>query len=387
MNPDSGPGALLGGRMLLAQEWISSIGGSENVFRQLMDTFPDADAICLWNDAPDSFDRPVAESRLASSRFRGKKALSLPLMPRAWRRVSLEGYGAVLASSHAFAHHLAGHAARAGLDAFAYVHTPARYIWAPEGEARGRGLVARAGSVPLKRVDRKAVDPRVRYAANSEYIRDRIRRAWDVDATVIYPPVDVERITSVGRWRDELSAEEERLFEPLPTDGFILGASRLVSYKRLDLVIEVGEALGMPVVIAGSGPDETQLKAQGAAARVPVRFTGRVSDAQLYALYQEASLFVFLPVEDFGIMPVEAMAAGAPVLVNKIGGAAESVGFLGGGAAVSTISDRAALREAARTATSVNTEQASRRAIDFGAEAFQKRIREWVGSVTTEAVR
>ena len=121
----------------------------------------------------------------------------------------------------------------------------------------------------------------------------------------------------------------------------------LVSYKRLDKVIEVGEALGMPVVIAGSGPEEAVLRARGAAASVPVLFTGRVSDEQLYALYQEASLFVFMPIEDFGIMPVECMATGTPVLVNSVGGAKESVNAVGLGAEAGIGASRAELAAAA----------------------------------------
>jgi glycosyltransferase involved in cell wall biosynthesis len=376
---DASP-APLGARMLLSHEWISSIGGSENVFRALMDVFPAADATCLWNDAPETFDRPVSESWLASTPLRGKKVLSLPLMPRVWEQVSLEGYDAVLASSHAFSHHLASRAARAGLNAYAYVHSPARYIWAPDVEARGRRLLARAGSIPLKRIDRRAADPRVHYAANSEYISDRIRRAWRVDATVIYPPVDVERIMSVDRWRDELTAAEGAIFDALPSDGFILGASRLVSYKRLDLVIEVGQALGMPVVIAGSGPAEKRLRAEADEVSVPVHFVGRVSDAQLYALYQEALLFVFLALEDFGIMPVEAMATGTPVLVNTEGGASESVLGVGGGVAWAASRPIAQLARAAESALAMDITDATSRVARFSHAAFARRVCHWVGA-------
>lgn len=365
-------------RLLLAHEWIASVGGSENVFRELMCLFPEADALCLWNDVPESFERPVNESVLASSRLRGRKAAALPFMPRAWAKVDLAEYDAVLVSSHAFSHHLAGRAAREGREAFAYVHTPARYIWAPEVEHRGRSLVARLGSVPLRQVDRRAVDQLVHYAANSEYVRQRIQRAWDVGATVIYPPVQVERIRSVPRWVDALPADEARLFETLPKGGFILGASRLVSYKRLDLVMEVGQAIGMPVVIAGAGPDEAMLRDRAAGLSVPVTFTGRVSDEQLYALYQEATLFVFMAIEDFGIMPVEAMAAGAPVLVNEVGGAKESVLALNGGVAVSASAGRRTLADAARACLTVGSPGAATESDRFSVSAFRSNVEGWV---------
>ncbi|MBM9458389.1 glycosyltransferase [Nocardioides sp. zg-536] len=368
------------GSTLVSHEWIAPTGGSENVFRELMAAVPDADAICLWNDdSPDSFNRPVKESWIARSPLRRSKALALPTMPIAWRSVNLTGYDRVLASSHAFGHHLASRAARTGLDGYAYVHTPARYIWAPEVEVRGRGVVARSASRPLKILDRAAVDQRVQYAANSEYIRRRIASAWGVDARVIYPAVDVDRIWSRAAWRDHLSSEEARIIESVPTSGYLLGASRLVSYKRLDQVIALAESLQMPAVIAGSGPAEAELRAQASAVGVPVVFVGRVSDELLYALYQEASLFVFLPVEDFGIMPVEAMAAGTPVLVNSVGGAAESVRITGGGVAVDGDSSIATLAGAARTAIGLPMTSVPRRTARFSKSSFRREILDWIG--------
>ncbi len=105
----------------------------------------------------------------------------------------------------------------------------------------------------------------------------------------------------------------------------MLGASRFIPYKRLDLVIAVGERAGRPVVLAGRGPELERLRAVGAAASVPVHVVEGPSTALLRALYQTTDLFVFPAVEDFGIMPVEAMAAGAPVLAQALGGTAESV--------------------------------------------------------------
>lgn len=334
--------------------------------------------MCLWNDVPETLHRPVTESSLAQSKLRGRKALSLPLMPHAWSQINLDGYDTVIASSHAFSHHLASRAARMGRRGFAYVHTPARYVWAPEVEARGRSLAARLGSVPLKTIDRRAADPRVHYAANSEFIRERIRRAWGVDAEVIYPPVDIERIRSVDRWIDVLPSAEAQIFEGLPRDGFILGASRLVPYKRLDLVIELGAAMDVPVVIAGSGPEEGVLRALAASASVPVHFTGRVTDEQLYALYQEAMLFVFLAIEDFGIMPVECVAAGTPVLVNAAGGASESVPLLGAGQQVEIGPTAEDLVGPAIEAIGTDVRRGQVATDRFSLKAFQKRIQRWI---------
>lgn len=362
--------------MLISHEWVESIGGSENVFRELLTTFPVAEAACLWNNNPRIFDRPVRESWLATTKLRGKKAASLLFQPSAWRRVQLGDHDTVIASSHAFGHHLAGRAAREGRRAIAYVHTPARYIWAPEVEARGDRLPVRLASVPLKRIDRRATHPDVRYIANSRYIRDRIRRSWDVDATVVYPPVDVERIQSVEDWREKVEGPDRALLDDLPP-VFVLGASRLVAYKRFDLVFEVGRALGLPVVIAGSGPDEPVIREQAKSANIPVTFAGRVSDELLYALYQRAALFVFMAVEDFGIMPVEAIAAGGRVLVNSAGGAVESVDMLRGGVAVDGAASTRELMGAADDALRLDVAGASARAEAFSRAAFRAQMSRW----------
>src|SRR5690606_22739556 len=121
-----------------------------------------------------------------------------------------------------------------------------------------------------------------------------------------------------------LSEADAAVASALPS-AFVLGASRLVPYKRVDAAIIAGEAAGLPAVIAGDGPDRARLAALAARASIPVTFLGRTSDALLRELYRRATVYVFAPIEDFGIMPVEAMAAGTPVIARDIGGAAETV--------------------------------------------------------------
>ncbi len=143
-------------------------------------------------------------------------------------------------------------------------------------------------------------------------MRRRIATAWGVEARVIFPPVEVTEIQRVHNWAARLTGEDSEIFAGLP-QGYVLGASRFIPYKRLDLVIRAGEAADRPVVLAGRGPELGRLRCAAAAARVPVTFVDRPSAALLRALYQQAAVFVFPAIEDFGIMPVEAMAAGAPV--------------------------------------------------------------------------
>ncbi|MFC5061605.1 glycosyltransferase [Actinomycetospora atypica] len=362
---------------MLVHEWIAQAGGSENVLEAMSTSFPDADIHCLWNDSSGRFDASrVHESWMARTPFRRSKALALPLMPVAWRTLQDQGYEWALISSHAFAHHAHFRGAPATFRRFVYVHTPARYVWSRAHDARGDGLLARIASRALRPLDRRRAGEGAEFAANSHFVRERIRRTWGVDARVIHPPVDVELIQSVDDWRSELTDGERRFLDLLPSD-FVLGASRFIPYKRLEDVIRTGEALSKPVVLAGRGPHRRVLEDAAATANVPVIFVDAPSRAMLYALYQRTALYVFPAVEDFGIMPVEAMAAGAPVLAQVEGGAAESVipGLTGG---LVAFDDDDAIRRAAYEA--MQTLQSHRRehAKEFSLARFQREIAEWV---------
>lgn len=316
---------------LIAHEWVAQAGGSENVVEQFLAAFPGADLQVLWSDDPNRFAARTYETWLARTPLRRYKAMSLPFMPQTWRSVKAQGdYEWILASSHLFAHHVRPRGLRALVPKYSYVHTPARYIWEPELDPRGASRMVRAAGKFFKPLDKKRAHESDKMAANSRFTRERIRRVWGRDADVIYPPVDTERIISGGDWRNHLTGAELSELESLPSE-FVLGASRFVSYKRLDLVIKVGEALGVPVVLAGAGSGYEALRAKASDVKVPVAFVVGPSDAMLYALYQRASVFMFPTIEDFGIMPVEAMAAGTAVAVAPVGGAAESARLLDGG--------------------------------------------------------
>ncbi|MCW2810673.1 MAG: glycosyltransferase [Friedmanniella sp.] len=368
-----------GQRGAIIHEWIAKAGGSENVFEAMADLYPDADLFCLWNDSVGRFDADrLHQSWLARTPLRRSKAAALPLMPLAWRRLAYADYDWVLISSHLFAHHARFVGQPADLRRYVYVHTPARYIWNPELDGRGNGLPARLAAAALKPLDRRRAQQPAAYAANSDFVRDRMTAAWGVDSRVIYPPVEVETIQSVDDWRTRLTEVEQEQLASLPT-GFVLGASRFIPYKRLELVIQAGEAAGRPVVLAGRGPELERLRAAAAEATVPVRFVHAPSGPLLWALYQQTALYVFPAVEDFGIMPVEAMAAGAPVLAQAVGGTAESV-VPGSTGALITFASAAEMAEGVEIALATRPADRLLRARAFSRGRFDQSITDWVGA-------
>lgn len=366
------------GRGVLVHEWLAKAGGSENVFEAMNEIYPDADKVCLWNDSTGRFDSDqLQETWLARTPLRRNKAAALPFMPSTWRHLPFRDYDWALISSHLFAHHAHFVGQPADFERFVYVHTPARYIWNPEFDGRGNSRTARAVAAALKPLDRRRAQEGASFAANSEFVRERIKAAWGVDSRVIFPPVEVETLQSVADWRTRLTDAEQAQLAELP-EGFILGASRFIPYKRLDLVIAAGEVANRPVVLAGRGPELENLRAVANAASVPVTFVHSPSCEMLWALYQQTALYVFPAIEDFGIMPVEAMAAGARVLAQAVGGTSESVVPEETGALISFRS-RAEMAEGVKLALGAGREGCVLRAKDFSRRRFEERIAEWIG--------
>ena len=365
---------------LIVHEWIEKVGGAERVLDNMVEKFPDSDIACLWNDFPERFeDNQVLESWMARTPLRRAKAVALPLMSATWRswRAKRE-YEWVLASSYVFAHHARFTSRSEAPKKFVYVHTPARYIWAPELDPRGNSKVARAVSPALRAMDRLAAQDDSSLAANSQFVRERILLSWDRDSRVIYPPVNVKAIQSVAEWGDLLDSNEEAMLASLP-QIFLLGASRFVEYKGLDIVISAGELVDLPVVIAGSGPLEAYLRERATNSKVPVSIINSPSDNFLYALYQRALAYVFPSVEDFGIMPVEAMAAGCPVLVNSLGGTSESVTDGVSGFQLDRFEGRELVSAVSRLG-SLERRGVLDTALRFDASYFREELGSWMGT-------
>lgn len=361
----------------IACEWIESSGGAERVLDSMLEAFPGATVHTLWNDAPSRLPGvAVQESWMARTPLRRHKSLALPLMAPTWRHLHASvPPDKLLVSSYAFAHH-AWFPKFPDVSKYTYVHSPARYLWAPEIDPRGRQPLVRAAAPYLRRLDHGRAQESLSLATNSRFVQARVQRAWDREATVIYPPVEVDTIMDIEDWRDALLSRDQEVLESLPAD-FILGASRFVAYKRLEDVIRFGLATGLPVVLAGTGPDRARLEGIANQTSATVIFLGEVSTPLLYALFQQARAFVFPPVEDFGIMPVEAMAAGARVIVNSRGGAAESVIHLATGMHLSRF-DGADAVAALEGVERLDSEIMKKSVVRFSEQRFVDEVRNWV---------
>ncbi|QZN87615.1 glycosyltransferase [Cellulomonas sp. C5510] len=366
---------------------------------------PGLDLHCLWTDAPGRYPgRDVHETWLARTPLRRSKAAALPLLPATWRRRP-GAYDWALVSSHLFAHHVRFTDQPADFRKYVYVHSPARYLWEPSLDRRGDRPWVRAMAVPFRALDRHRAGEPAELAANSAFVADRIRTHWDREARVIHPPVDVDRVTATlaetgatgagpdGHPADRpgavaaatagpaqpLTPDEWALLDRLG-DGFLLGASRFVAYKRLDLVIATGEELGLPVVIAGSGPERARLVELAERASVPVHLVDGPSDGLMYALFARAVALVFPGIEDFGILPVEVLAAGTPVVVGPVGGAREIVEPALPGAVAPT--DRPVdLAAAVRAVAGADPATCVARARDFALPVFHRELLSWLAPV------
>ena len=300
-------------RVALVHDWLTGFRGGEKVLHELAGMFPDAHLYTLihvpGSTSPAIERLPISASplsRLPGAARHYRKLL--PLFPWAIERFDLSGYELVISTSHSFAK---GVRVPRGTPHLCYCMTPIRYAWDLADEYLGRGarrLVAVPLLSDLRRWDRRTSAPdRIRsVVAISHAIADRIRCAWGRDAEVVYPGVDVARF---------------RALEPRRGDFyFMLGG--FVPYKSEGLAIEAFRALDRPLLIAGDGPTRAALER---IAPPNVRLLGRVSDAELDELYARCRALVYPQLEDFGIIAVEAQAAGKPVIAFGRGGAAETV--------------------------------------------------------------
>jgi glycosyltransferase involved in cell wall biosynthesis len=298
----------------LVHDWLVSMRGGEKVLEVLCELFPKATLFSLVQRKGTL--TPVIERMHIKTSFIQKlpSATSryqyyLPLFPTAIQQFDLCEFDLVISSSHA-----AAKGVRVRKDALhiCYCHTPMRYIWDQYEQYFGKGRSSLATRTVmniflnyLRGWDVKSAESVNHFIANSHNVQERIKRIYHRNSEVIYPPVDVQRFP--------LSTRDE---------GYYLIVSALVPYKRIDLAVEAFNSLGERLVIIGSGGGEQKLKLL---ANKNVEFLGWVNDEDMKKYYSECRALIFPGEEDFGIVPVEAMACGKPVVAFGRGGVLETV--------------------------------------------------------------
>ena len=302
-------------RIAIVHDWLTGMRGGEKVLEVLCGIYPDAELFTLVHTRGSV--SPAIERVGIQASFLNRipgihryYRQCLLLFPFAIEQFDLDRFDLILSTSHCAAKAIVrpGRARH-----FCYCHTPMRYVWdqrqvyfGPERLGAVRSRLLRPVLAGLARWDQKTAGRVDRFVANSRHVADRIRRYYNRGAIVVYPPVDTAFYTPLG-------------VEP---SAYFLIVSALSPYKRIDLAIEATARAGVPLKIAGTGPDRTRLEAL---AGDHVEFLGAVTNDQLRDLYRRAAGVLLPGEEDFGIAPVEAQACGRPVVALARGGALDTI--------------------------------------------------------------
>ncbi len=302
-------------KLALVHDWLNQIGGAEDVLDTLARQYP-ASPIYTSIYAPQTMPehyrnwdiRTLWTDKLPAIQRRHQ--MYLPLYPLAWNNLRLSGYDVILSNKSGFCH---GFQFDARALHICYCLTPTRYVWQLDNYLAGENVSPLASALLkpivslLQRWDYAAAQRVSHFVAISSAIKERIRRFYSRDAAVIFPPVETER------------------FQPVSSDAvedYFLIVSRLAPYKRIDLAVRAASELGLPLKIAGAGRDLDRLRTL---AGESVEFLGYVADDALPHLVAKCQALLFPGLEDFGITPVQAQAAGRPVIAYRGGGALDTV--------------------------------------------------------------
>lgn len=300
-------------KVAIIHDWLVNYGGAERVVEAFLEIYPDADIYTLVYDEKKmgtTFSKEKVKTTFIQKFPKATKIYTklLPFMPYAFEELDLSEYDLVLSSSSCCAK---GVITGPNTKHISYVHSPMRYAWDLYHDYKNRSgkLTSFFMSIFMKSLRQWDYTSSQRIdviLANSNYVAKRINKFWNRECEVVYPPVDIDRLSPNGK-------------EP---EDFYVVFSRFVPYKRIDLAIEACKKLNKKLVVIGDGEQRDYLKSL---ANDNITFTGRISDKEVKDYLQRCKAMIFCAEEDFGIIPLEAQACGRPVIAYGKGGALETV--------------------------------------------------------------
>src|SRR5471030_13724 len=349
----------------IVADWLVTFAGAEKVIAEFIKIFPEAELFAVVDFLPPEQraflqGKPVTTTFIQHLPFAKRRYRHyLPLMPLAIEQLDVSAYDVVLSSSHAVAKGVL-----TGPDQLhiSYVHSPMRYAWdfqhqylRESGLNKGlKGKLARWFLHKIRIWDSRTANGVDHFVANSQFIARRIKKVYGRDADVIYPPVDVERFT----------LQEEK-------EDFYFTASRMVPYKRIDLIVEAFTQMpDKKLVVIGDGSEMAKIKAKAGS---NIEILGYQPDAVMQSHMRRAKAFVFAAEEDFGITPVEAQACGTPVIAY---GEGHSTGLFFAQQTVTSLIQ--AVRQFELIHKSILPQDCRDNALRFSAERFHQELDDYI---------
>jgi glycosyltransferase involved in cell wall biosynthesis len=300
-------------RVALLHDYLNQYGGGERVLENLMEIFPDAPIYTLLYDEDRTYGKFRGRVKKTSFLDWPLARRNIPFMARAAEAMNIDDqYDLIISDTAGYAK---GIKVPAGAVHLSYTHTPLRYAWEQDNYlqpilSKPQLLMARPILNYLQLWDHKAGQKPDHLLANSRFIADKIKRYYNRESDVIYPPVDTKMFYREKNIKDR---------------SYYLGVGRLLHYKRFDLMVKAFSKLGLPLKILGTGPELENLKTMANSSANIEFITFLDNENELRNLYNNAKALVFPQVEDFGLVAAEAQACGAPVIAYGAGGALEIV--------------------------------------------------------------
>jgi glycosyltransferase involved in cell wall biosynthesis len=362
-------------RVAVVHDWLTGMRGGESVLEAILDLYPNAEIFTLVCD-PEKISAKIGKHKIHTSSLQkipgavANYRYYLPVMPKAIEAFDLGGFDLILSSSHCVAK---GIRKPESATHVSYVHSPMRYIWDRFEDYFGSGraslpvrIAANVLRGKLQKWDRRtsAKGNLDLILANSKFISDRILEFWGRESRVVNPFVELPRFSA-----------------PRAPGDFYLVFGAFAPYKRVDLAIEVFRKLQLPLVVAGGGQDADRIR--DLVKGTKIELLPNPTNAEVEKLYSQCRALVFPGIEDFGITPLEAMAAGAPVITIGAGGSRETVteetGIFFQEQTVESLA--AAVLKLERGDVKISEAACRRRAADFSKTRFQREFLAAVHSV------